>query len=201
MANKSNVDKITEHIAMMFVAYGQGDDIDRQLLYVDDLKDFPADLIEAACRKVRYESKDNFLPSVGKIVDACQNLTNTATGNKQLSWVEAQAEIQAAVGKYGFYNKPKFSRPEIEQAVKAFGWTLFCTARADNMAFVWSQIKANYEKACQNKREEQVNRYVLKERQGGYLGYQEIADGGLLPISISFPKEFLECQKLAECQN
>lgn len=201
MKSEINTEQIAKHIGILFGAYGQANDVNRQLIYVSDLEDFPAELVGAACKKLRYESSDNFLPSIGKIVEACQSLANTSTGNGNSSWLEAQKEIQAAVGEYGFYRKPKFSRPEIEQAVFSFGWTNFCTARADNMATVWAQIRKNYEMACKNKREIQVNRYILKERQGGYLGFQEVSNGGLLPISISFPDSFVESKKLVESHN
>lgn len=201
MKSELNTEQIAKHIGILFGAYGQANDVNRQLIYVSDLEEFPADLVGDACKKLRYESNDNFLPSVGKIVEACQSLANTSTGKGDVSWLEAQKEIQDAVSKYSFYHRPKFSRPEIEQAVMAFGWTLFCTARADNMATVWAQIRRNYEMACKNKRETQVNRYVLKERQGGYLGFQEVSNSGLLPITISFPENFVESKKLAESHN
>lgn len=174
---KQNSVMIAKHIAILFGAYGQSGDIDRQKIYVADLVDFPAALVGAACKKLRYEAK--FLPTISEIIDAAKSLTAARTGKRLPSWLEAQAEIEAQIRDAGTYKAPKFSCKEIEKAVKAYGWLNICLASDRMMPTIWAQLRKNYEQYCQRKQQDAVNSYVL---QGKVLCLLD--NNGLVPLKM-----------------
>lgn len=176
MDKKQNRSEIIKQMAVLFGAYGQAADIDRQKIYVADLSDFPAELIGAACKKLRYEAK--FLPTISEIVEAAKNLTAASTGKRLPSWLEAQREIEAQIRAAGTYKSPTFSCKEIEQAVRAYGWLNICLASDKMMPTIWSQLKKNYEQYCWRKQQDATNSYVLQGRVPCLL------DNGLLPIKM-----------------
>ena len=176
MDKKQNRSEIIKQMAVLFGAYGQAADIDRQKIYVADLSDFPAELIGAACKKLRYEAK--FLPTISEIVEAAKSLTATSTGKRLPSWLEAQREIEAQIRAAGTYKSPTFSCKEIEQAVRAYGWLNICLASDRMMPTIWSQLKKNYEQYCWRKQQDAINSYVLQGRIPCLL------DNGLLPIKM-----------------
>lgn len=174
MDKKQNRSEIIKQMAVLFGAYGQAADIDRQKIYVADLSDFPAELIGAACKKLRYEAK--FLPTISEIVEAAKSLTATSTGKRLPSWLEAQREIEAQIRAAGTYKSPTFSCKEIEQAVRAYGWLNICLASDRMMPTIWSQLKKNYEQYCWRKQQDATNSYVLQGRAPCLL------DNGLVPL-------------------
>lgn len=181
MDKKENAMQTAKYIAVLFGAFGQGADIDRQKIYVADLRDFPCELVGAACKKLRYEAK--FLPLISEIIDACRSLTATSSGKKLPSWLDAQQEIEKQIQSAGIYKKPQFSCKEIQQAVQAYGWLNICLAHTSSMSAVWAQIRKNYEQACRYQRDDATNRYVLKDKPQGYLGYYEVKNDGLQPLT------------------
>lgn len=176
MDKKQNRSEIIKQMAVLFGAYGQAADIDRQKIYVADLSDFPAELIGAACKKLRYEAK--FLPTISEIVEAAKSLTATSTGKRLPSWLEAQREIEAQIRAAGTYKSPTFSCKEIEQAVRAYGWLNICLASDRMMPTIWVQLRKNYEQYCWRKQQDATNSYVLQGRIPCLL------DNGLLPIKM-----------------
>lgn len=181
MDKDANSEQIAKHIGILFGAFGQGSDANRQLIYVADLEDFPAELVGAACKKLRYEAK--FLPTISEIVDATKSLVATSTGKQLPSWLKAQQEIEKQISCAGIYKKPEFSCQEIRQAVQAYGWVNICMSHTSNMPTVWAQLRKLYENACKYQRSEATNRYVLKDKPQGYLGYCEAKNDGLLPLA------------------
>lgn len=177
MNKEQNRSEIIKHMAVLFGAYGQAADIDRQKIYVADLSDFPAELVGAACKKLRYEAK--FLPTISEIVEAAKSLTATSTGKRLPSWLEAQREIEAQIRAAGMYKSPTFSCKEIEQAVKAYGWLNICLASDRMMPTIWAQLRKNYEQYCQRKQQDAVNSYVL---QGKVLCLLD--NNGLVPLKM-----------------
>lgn len=176
MDKKQNCVELAKHIAVLFGAFGQAADIDRQKIYVADLTDFPAELVGAACKKLRYEAK--FLPAISEIVEAVKSLAAASTGKRLPSWLEAQREIEAQIRAAGTYKSPTFSCKEIEQAVLAYGWLNICLASDRMMPTIWSQLKNNYEQYCWRKQQDAINSYVLQGRMPCLL------DNGLLPIKM-----------------
>lgn len=177
MDKEQNSAEITKHIAVLFGAFGQAADVDRQTIYTLDLEDFPAALVGAACKKLRYEAK--FLPTISEIIDAAKSLTAARTGKRLPSWLEAQAEIEAQIRDAGTYKAPKFSCKEIEKAVKAYGWLNICLASDKMMPTIWAQLRKNYEQYCQRKQQDAVNSYVL---QGKVLCLLD--NNGLVPLKM-----------------
>ena len=181
MDKKQNCFKIAKHMAVLFGAYGQSGDIDRQKIYVADLADFPAELIGVACKKLRLES--HFLPTISEIIEAARSLTATNTGKRLPSWAEAQHEIERQLNIAGNYKKPEFSCKEIRQAVQAYGWLNICMTNIAGVGRMWERLQKLYEQACQYERSESTNLYVLKDKPEGYLGYCEAKNDGLLLIA------------------
>lgn len=176
MDKEQNSAEITKHIAVLFGAFGQAADVDRQTIYTLDLEDFPAALVGAACKKLRYEAK--FLPTISEIIDAAKSLTAARTGKRLPSWLEAQAEIEKQIRAAGTYKSPTFSCKEIEQAVRAYGWLNICLASDRMMPTIWAQLRKNYEQYCWRKQQDATNSYVLQGRVPCLL------DNGLLPIKM-----------------
>lgn len=174
MDKKQNRSEIIKQMAVLFGAYGQAADIDRQKIYVADLSDFPAELIGAACKKLRYEAK--FLPTISEIVEAAKSLTATSIGKRLPSWLEAQREIEEQIRAAGTYKSPTFSCKEIEQAVRAYGWLNICLASDRMMPTIWAQLRKNYEQYCWRKQQDATNSYVLQGRMPCLL------DNGLVPL-------------------
>ena len=182
MDKKQNCIEIAKHMAVLFGAFGQSSDIDRQKIYVADLADFPAELIGVACKKLRYES--HFLPTISEIVEAARSLTATNTGKRLPTWAEAQHEIERQLNIAGNYKKPEFSCKEIEQAVKAYGWLNLCMASQSSISNAWYQLRKLYEQTCKYQREEATNRYILKDKPEGFLGYTEAKNDGLCLLTL-----------------
>lgn len=187
MDKEQNSAEITKHIAVLFGAFGQAADVDRQTIYTLDLEDFPAALVGAACKKLRYEAK--FLPTINEIIDAAKSLVATSTGRRLPSWLEAQAEIEKQISCAGIYKKPEFSCKEIRQAVQAYGWLNICMTNISSVGRMWERLQKLYEQACQYERSESTNLYVLKDKPQGYLGYCEAKNDGLMLIAGFLAKE------------
>lgn len=182
MISEENSVKIAQHIAVLFGAYGQGSDIDRQSIYVADLEDFSAELVGMATKKLRLTSESSFVPTINDIIKACKSLVATNNDKELPTWGEAQREISKQIQDAGIYKKPVFSRPEIEQAVRSVGWLNICMATTTTMGYLWKNLQDRYEDACRRRQDTQVNRYILKDKPQGYLGYYECSNGGLLPM-------------------
>lgn len=174
MDKDANSEQIAMHIGILFGAFGQGSDANRQLIYVADLEDFPAELVGVACKKLRYEAK--FLPTISEIVDATKSLVATSTGKRLPSWLEAQQEIETQIRAAGTYKSPVFSCKEIEQAVRAYGWLNICLASDRMMPTIWAQLRKNYEQYCWRKQQDATNSYVLQGKTPCLL------DNGLVPL-------------------
>lgn len=158
-------------IGILFGTYGQSDK-DRQSLYVTMLKEIPNEILAKASKKLILEQK--FLPSVSEIVDACKSLIGTVDeASRVKSWDEAWQEIQTAMQRTPWHKKPTFSRPEIETAVRAFGWKELQSVLEVDMPTVRAQVRRFYEDACERSQEQSLNKYVLGQNSDALLGFNE----------------------------
>lgn len=146
-------------IAMLFASYGQGSEAERMAVYVEMLNDIPADVLEKVCKKAILESK--FLPSIAELVQAAKELVAEANGTDILPFAEAWKEITKEMHDTFVYGTPKFSRPEIQQTVDAFGWQELCEMRTQDIPIIRAQLKAMYEGICKKNQERDMNGYVL----------------------------------------
>ena len=82
-------------------------------------------------------------------------------GNGVLSWDEAWKEIVKEMHDTFVYGKPKFSRPEIEKAVNAFGWQELCEVTIKELPIVRAQLRDMYNGICETSKKSKINAYVL----------------------------------------
>ena len=158
-------------IASMFAMYGQGNDGVRIAGYTTVLSDIPTDILSKVCKKLILESR--FLPSVAEIVESSRSLVGSIDESSRLkTWDEAWQEIQTQLHDAFVYEKPKFSRPEIELAVKRYGWTDLCSTPAKEWHIAHAQLRDIYLSICKRSKEESVNKFVLGE--GNLLGNTSI---------------------------
>lgn len=167
-----NVDeRIVEAVSEMFILSGKGNEEERAMAYVRALADFNPQLLEKALEKLRYEK--SFLPSIAEITTAYKALAGEMIPSLRVkSWDEAWKEIQREMETTFVYGKPKWSSPEIKQAVDSFGWTDLCTTPAKDMAIVRAQVRQIYESACKTRADRAMSQFVLQK-----AGI-EVIDGG-----------------------
>ena len=145
-------------IASMFACYGQGQDGVRIATYTSVLTDIPTDILSKVCRKMILESK--FLPSVAEIVEASRSLIGSMDESSRMKpWAEAWQEIEHQMHTAFVYEKPVFSTPEIEKAVKHE----LCETPSKDFRIAKAQLRDMYHEVCQRSKEESVNKFVLGE--------------------------------------
>ena len=157
-------DTVTDVMAVLFTAFGKADDVNRQLIYVSQLKSIPPQMLMQACNVI-ISTKD-FLPSVAEIVQTVKAI-NADKESEPLPWSDAWAEIQKQMHDAFVYKKPVFSHPEIEQAAMRFGWQNLCEVKTDDLPIVHAQVRRIYEDIC-NKAE--------NERKYGLLAQNNLVD-------------------------
>ena len=151
--------KKAKAITMLFGSYGQGSDAERMAIYVEMLADIPADVLDKVCKKAVYESK--YLPSIAELVQSANNFIGEMEGQTILPWDEAWKEIEKEMHDTFVYGKPQFSRPEIEKAVKAFGWQELCEVTIKELPIVRAQLRDMYNGICEQSRRSKINSYVM----------------------------------------
>ena len=154
-----NVQIRTQLTASFLAVYGCAGDGNRIASFVELFKDVPVEILRAAYDKVLLESEKTPVPAM--VYKAVKDLTDERNGTKYLTWAEAWKEIDQQIRENGVYSKPHFSRPEIEETVKAYGWRNLCETLTKDMGIVRSQLKNMYLDICNRKEEQRINGYVL----------------------------------------
>ena len=146
-------------VAKMFTVFGQGSDGERMALYVDLLKDIPADVLEVACKKASMESQ--YLPTVAELIKSAKDLLAEINGTKPVPFPDAWEEILKVLRETYVWDVPRFSRPEIQQVVNAFGWEELRVMETKDIPIIRSQLKGMYETICKSNEEKEMNGYLL----------------------------------------
>ncbi len=147
-------------LTTMFACFGQANDGVRIASYVQMLDDIPADVLSVVCKKATLESK--FLPTIAELIESARSIAGSVNeSNRVKSWDEAWQEIQTQIDRVFIYEKPVFSRPEIEMAVKRYGWADLCTTPAKDWRTAHAQLREIYKTICERKKEDSVNGYLL----------------------------------------
>lgn len=147
-------------IVTLFGAYGQASDKNRQLIYIQCLKDVPDQLLGKACKKLLLESE--FLPSIAKIIEASRNIAGEIDETRRVkTWAEAWEEIEKVMYITPWGGTPVFSTPEIAKAVFSYGWNTLQQSLAADMPTVRAQIRRIYEDVCKRSLQQANNEYVL----------------------------------------
>ena len=168
MNNETEVVKV---MAMMFGAFGQGNDINRIKIYAQFLKSFPVGVVEKAVQKVILNCK--FLPTIAELTEAIKELSGTANEDLRVkTWEEAWNEIQRKMQSTQWGKTPEWSTPEIKAAGDAFGWNDLQTCLAEDMPTIRAQIRRFYEDACTRLSNQSQNKALLGKG-GNILGITE----------------------------
>lgn len=155
----SETERKGKAVARMFTVFGQGSDGGRMALYVDLLKDVPADVLEIACKKASMESQ--YLPTVAELIKSAKDIVAEVNGTKAVPFPEAWEEILKVLGETYVWDVPQFSHTEIQQLVNAFGWEELRMMETKDIPIIRSQLKAMYEAICQRNEEKTMNGYLL----------------------------------------
>ena len=155
----SNKERKGRAVAKMFLAFGQASDGERMALYVDLLKDVPAEVLEVACKKASMESQH--LPTVAEIIKSAKEIVAEANGTKAVPFAEAWEEILNVLRETYVWDVPQFSHKEIQQVVDAFGWEELRMMETKDIPIIRSQLKGMYEAICQRNEEKAMNGYLL----------------------------------------
>ncbi len=176
--------KRTQIIGMLFGAYGQANDAQRQAIYASLLKDLPNEILSKAVKKLLVESK--FLPAIAEIVEAAKSLMGSVDDSQRVrEWDEAWAEIEQAMFATPWGKTPTFSRPEITAAVNNYGWDSLQKSLAADMPTVRAQVRGMYETACKRAKERAHNEYVLGRSTDGLLQASVDKAPGLISIQAT----------------
>lgn len=127
--------------------------------YVQVLQDIPIEVLRKAYDKVMLECDKRPVPAI--VYKTARELVEQYNGTNVLSWAEAWKEIEQQMKEVFVYGKPKFSRKEIEEAVRAYGWSDLCTGDAKNMGTARAQLRDIYLQICNKSEEEKINSYVM----------------------------------------
>ena len=159
MSKSDDKVKRAKVIATLFTAYGQGSDAERMAIYAEMLKDIPTELLDAVCNKAARECK--YLPSIAELLEATQSLVAEATGTNELPFAEVWEEILSEINRTYVWDKPQFSRKEIEQLVRSFGWNELKMMETREIPVIRSQLNKMYDGICKRSREQRMNQYIL----------------------------------------
>jgi len=160
--------KTTQILATMFAAYDKADNDKQLAAYAMMLKDIPVQVLMKACHKLMLESK--FLPAISEVIQACRIITGEINPEaRERTWAEAWEEIMEQVRICGTYDRPKWSTPEIAQAVKSYGYSDLCRLDRCDLQTASAQCRRFYEDACNRKHDKQINAFVLKNISGSEL--------------------------------
>lgn len=175
---------ITQTMTILFGAYGESKDVDRQTIYCKVLKDIPPALLEMAVYKVLGEWEKTYLPPPGVIVKAAKSIAESKQPEKRVkTWGEALEEIEKAMRNTPWGHNTKWSTPEIAKAVNSFGWHNLQTSLEADMPTVRAQLRRLYEDACNRTTEDARNAYLRGENPLGVLGIGDKQLKGLQGVS------------------
>ena len=157
--NRAELERRTKAIVTLLAIWNFGGNTDMITAYVTATKDINVDILEKTCKKLMVECESRPVPAT--ILKAAQNFINEINGADILPWDEAWKEIEKEMHDTFVYGKPKFSRPEIEKAVSAFGWEELCNVLTKDLPIVRAQLRDMYNAICEQSRKSKVNRYVM----------------------------------------
>ena len=157
--NRAELERRTKAIVTLLAIWNFGGNTDMITAYVTATKDIHVDVLEKTCKKLMIECESRPVPAT--ILQAAQNFVSEINGADILPWDEAWKEIEKEMYDTFVYGKPQFSRPEIEKAVKAFGWQELCEVTIKDLPIVRAQLRDMYNGICEQSRRSKINNYVM----------------------------------------
>lgn len=130
-------------------------------LYVQMLKPLSYAEVEAGISKLLRTAK--FFPTIAEIFTAADELKAAAQGAEVLDAGAAWEEAMLNVKRNHVYKPWKFSRPEVEQAVKQFGKTELCELETDAVNTARAQFMRIYTAIVERGRAREQNTAVLNQ--------------------------------------
>lgn len=162
-------------VALLFAAFGNPKDTQKQQIYATVFKSLPAPLLEKAVYKVISEWRFGYMPPPVVVLEAAKSLYDSKVpGGRVKTWAEAWHEINDALFSTPWGRTPKWSTPEIEAAVNSYGWSNLHTALESEMPTIRAQIRRFYEDSCNRSKETAYNAYILGEGTRGILGIPKV---------------------------
>lgn len=89
--------------------------------YATMLQDLEFEAVDAAVKRIICSSK--WFPTIAEIRAEVAEGECGDLAPAELAW----GEVQRAIGRWGMYNTPQWSTPELAAAVDAIGWRTICT--------------------------------------------------------------------------
>ena len=166
--------RLPQAVSVLFGAYGKADDTDRQKIYCRLLVDVSPELLAAGVE--RAISTRTFLPSVKELLDDCLSVASRVDPALEVkSWPEAWREIERAVRETYWGRTPKFSTPEIEAAVKSYGWRNIYMSEEREWQIIHAQLRDIYRTICERGRDRRLDgrlaaKYSLTGMAAGEIG-------------------------------
>lgn len=156
--------QIRVQLTTSFLAvYGCAGDGNMIAAYVQVLQDIPVEILRKAYDKVMLTCDKRPVPAV--VYKTAKELVEQFNGTNILSWAEAWKEIEKQMKEVFVYGKPKFSRKEIEETVRAYGWRDLCETDAKNMNTARAQLRNMYYEICNKSEDQKINGYLLGNNQ------------------------------------
>ena len=142
---------------LLFASYKSGNEVSTETIkaYTALLSDIPTPQLKASVVKCTTTCK--YLPSIAEIREAAMEISAEVTDSRLKTFAEAWGEIEKNVKTVGYYGKPQWSAPEIEEAVKIIGWIELCTVEQAALNTMRAQFKGIYTSICERKQQRQHN--------------------------------------------
>ncbi len=158
MDNKKPSVKHVDIITTLFIAFKEAGDGKRIALYAKMLAGIPEDVLKTVCEKAIMQRR--FLPSIAELVTDARSLMGDSTHKGVKPFSEVWKEVLEQMQEVFVYGTPVFSTPEIDKAVKEFGWQELCAVNTKDLPIVRAQFRDMYAGVCEQEMERRVNQYV-----------------------------------------
>lgn len=169
MSENNEFDILAISLSTLFGAYGKEEQIERLKIYYRALIDLDPNIVQIACQKCLYNCI--FLPSIAEIIKEVKNLElEVHPENKIKSWDEAILEISNAVCSASSIKTIEWSTPEIEQAVRMYGFANLCFSTESSYSYGIEAIRKNYIAICTRIQNDTQNKGFLGTAGGNILG-------------------------------
>lgn len=159
----------TEILTMLFDSFKDGVNAPTETInaYISNLSDIPAPILKAGVIKSINACK--FFPKIAEVRENCKEFYADVTGQRIKNHAEAWSEVMEKIRSVGINRIPTWSTPEINLAVKAFGWLSLCVLEERDLNTARAQFRDIYKAICEranNKAEnEQIfNKLTTKEK-------------------------------------
>lgn len=157
---QKKISQLQMTLALLTGVY-KGFTTEQAILYSKFLADIPVDLVTSAINSLIQKSR--YVPTIAEIRAEAETIYRVATKTEIPSPADAWEEALKAVAHYGYYGKPKFSHPFIEQAMNRFGFKELCQQETKTIGVARRQFMDIYSQVVnQQKERKRVNAIICK---------------------------------------